>query len=267
MNKSTQKLSELTGGKYVKILPRCNSAILCAMSYLKSFNYKEVQIQNEGGWKTYKTIPKIVGLKIIEVETQDGVIKVEKLSKSPLILCEPAGYITSNEKNAKLIRAKTDFLILDISGSIGKDYIKKFDADIVVCSFGNNKPICLGYGGFFATNNEKIYSSLKDLFECFKVSDIEKELLKKLEKLDEKYIMYEDVKRKVVKELKNNLKVKDSEIVYSENGINVFVKFGNESQKKKVEEYLKKENIPFLMCSQYHRLNKDGISVEIKRIN
>lgn len=262
MNKSTQKISDLTGCKYVKLLPRCNSAILCAMDYLKRTNYKEVQIQNEGGWKTYKTIPKIVGLKIVEVETENGVIDVNKLSKSPLILCEPAGYITSNEKNAKLVRAKTDFLILDISGSIGKDYVKKFDADIIVCSFGDYKPLDIGYGGFFATNNEKIYSSLKDLFECFKINDIEKELVDKLGKLDEKYKIYEDVKKKVVKELKKI----NVESIYDKNGINVFVKYGNESQKKKVEEYLKKENIPFLVCPEYHRLNKEGISVEVKRL-
>src|SRR3989344_1500511 len=264
MNKSMLKISELTGCKYIKLLPRCNSAILCAMDYLKKSGFSEVQIQNEGGWKTYKTIPKIVGLKIVEVETENGVILLDKLSKSPLILCEPAGYITSNEKNAKLVRAKTDFLILDISGSIGKDYVKKFDADIVVCSFGDHKPLDLGYGGFFATNDEKIYSSLKDLFECFKTNDIEKELLKKLDKLDERYVIYEDVKKKVIADLKKDLKMKNEDVVYSENGINVFVKYGNENQKKKVEEYLKKENISYLVCPEYHRLNKEGISIEIK---
>ena len=224
--------------------------------------YEKVQIQNEGGWKTYKTIPKIVGLKIVEVGTENGVIDVDKLSKSPLILCEPAGYITSNEKNVKLIRAKTDFLILDISGSIGKDYIKKFDADIVVCSFGDYKPLGIGYGGFFATNNEKIYSSLKELFECFKTNIDEKELLEKLEKLDSKYKMYEVVKKKVIKDIEKI----GVELIFDKNGINIFAKIKSENEKKMVDEYLKKENIPFLNCPEYHRLNQKGISIEIKRM-
>ena len=266
MNKSTKKISEFTGCKYVKIMPRCNSAILCAMDYLKKYGFNEVQIQNDGGWKTYKTIPKLVGLNIVEVETENGVIDVDKLSKidskKALLLCEPAGYITSNEKNAKLIRAKTDFLVLDISGSIGKEYIKKFDADIIVCSFGNHKPVGLGYGGFFATNNEKIYSSVKEMFECFRVSDLEKELLEKLDGLYEKYKMYDDVKGKVL----NELKKMNVESVSDKNGINIFVNIQNEKDIKKVEDYLKKEKIEFIKCPLYYRLNKEGISVEVKRM-
>jgi len=70
-----QKIKKMTGCEYVKILPRCNSAILISMSVLKKMGYKEICIQDQGGWNTYKTLPLVFDLKINELKTDYGIIR------------------------------------------------------------------------------------------------------------------------------------------------------------------------------------------------
>ena len=203
----------------------------------------------------------VFDLKINELKTDYGIIRdCKSIDNKPLILCEPAGYITSHEGKESDIRENSKFLILDISGSIGKNYVKNFNADIIICSFGEHKPLDVGHGGFFATNDKKIYYAAKDLFEAFKVQDFEKEVLDKLNNLDKKYENYERIKKRIVQDLQKE----KIQLVYG--GINVFAKFKNKDQQRLIERYLDKHSIPYLMCPKYHRVNEEGISIEIKRM-
>jgi hypothetical protein len=222
------------------------------MYVVKRFKGK-LQIPDQGGWLTYQKFPKIFDLDTEEIKTDIGLIN--KCSGA-VLFCNPAGYFA--EQNLKFIRKKSDLMILDVSGSIGKDTA---NADIVIGSFGHGKPVNLGTGGFFATNNKDYYDCAKELFPAMQFSGNAEELLLKLNNLNERYKMYEHYRSKIMSDL-GHLDI----IHRNKRGINVVVRYGNVKEREEIIDYCHKNMFEYTECPRYIRVLDSAISIEVKRL-
>jgi len=264
MKQILEKLQQLTGCKYIQLTERGNNSLLIALTLAKNFLDKEnVLIQNEGGWITYKQYPKKIGLNIIEVKTNYGLIDLNDLEdkadeNSVLLINSTPGYVAFEDmqKVQDACKRKNCFLINDVSGSIGTENAKF--GDIIFGSFGRWKPVNLEYGGFIAANNDKYYEEFDaSYFDEHKYDELmEKlnELPKRLEKLQEK-------RKKILEDLQS------FEIVHKKSqGINVIIKFDDDETKKRIIDYCKENNLEFTECPRYIRIKEPAISIEVKRI-
>ncbi|MBW2995570.1 hypothetical protein KY312_04415, partial [Candidatus Woesearchaeota archaeon] len=194
MQGTIEKLKKLTGCSFIKLLNSGDAAILCALYVVKRRNIK-LQIPDQGGWLTYQRFPNIFDLDVEEIKTDYG--RIKQCSEAVLV-CNPAGYFA--EQDLKYIRKKSKLMILDASGSIGKE---TGDADIVIGSFGEWKPVDLGTGGFFATNNRDYYDCAKELFPALKFEGDHDLLLKKLNNLSNRYKLFDYYHWKIKDDLKH----------------------------------------------------------------
>ena len=145
-------------------------------------------------------------------------------------------------------------VILDVSGCIGSNFYDGNYADIIVCSFGKWKPINLGYGGFISMNffEENYLKFDKSHYRA---------LYEKLVNLKNRYQFYEKINKKIKNELKQfSILHKDSK------GINVIVEFKDEEEKNNIISYCEKNKYEFVECPKMIRVNRDAISIEVKRL-
>lgn len=264
------KLRELTGHEHVKLTKSGNSAIFLAFQIAKQTGKTQLMIPDQGGWITYETFPKKVGLKIIRIKTDYGVIDLEDLeqkadSESALILPGLAGYMAEQplEKISKICKAKNCMFIEDTAGSFGNENLCKGKfSDLIVGSFGKWKPINLHYGGFISTNNNELFEIDSNLFEIMKFDDSKLgELNKKIDEIGQRVKFLRETCEKV------KLELSGFEIVHKNQlGIVVVVKFDNQEDKQKIIKYCKHNNYEYTLCPRYIRINDDAISIEIKRL-
>ena len=261
--KVIQKLKSLTGCTYVRLTNRCNTAILASLHAAKQILEEkeiipDVTIQDQGGWITYKQYAEKLKLPVHKVKTEAGLIKHMDHEKI-FLLAEPAGYYVKQDL-IKEIRKNSKFLMLDVSGSLGKSYIKKYKADVVVGSFSHGKPVDFGYGGFFATNKRKLLNLAKDHLKPF-AKDNYDELYDKLKNLKSKYKYYDKIRKEIINDLKY------FKVLYpKKDGINIIVACNNEMELIAIKNYCEKNNLPYTECPRYIRYNGLGISIEIKRL-
>jgi len=252
MQEVIEKLKQLTGCNFIKLLNSGDSAILCSLYVVKRLNMK-LQIPDQGGWLTYQKFPKIFDLDVEEIKTDFGLIK--KCSGAVLV-CNPAGYFA--EQDLKFIKKKAKLMILDVSGSIGKD---TGNADIVIGSFSEWKPADLGTGGFFATNNRDYYDCAKELFPALKFEGDHDLLFKKLNNLNARYKMFDNYHWKIKKDLEY------FDIIHrNKRGINVVVRYNNENEREKIIDYCNKHGYEYTECPRYIRVLDSAISIEVKRL-
>ena len=164
-------LQKFAGHGYISLTTRGNTAIFAALLAAHKVNpeRKTVLIPDQGGWLTYKTYPGKLGLDVVEVQTDDGIIVLDDLqmrAKGALcfIYANPAGYIAvqPSKEIYKICNKENCMFIEDVCGTIGTEYCKGSEADILVCSFGRWKPINVGYGGFVSFKEEKYYDAVQE---------------------------------------------------------------------------------------------------------
>ena len=173
MNKAKilEKLKKLTGHRYVLLTSRGNSAIYIAACLARRFNpKKDFLIPDQAGWLTYKQFPAKLKFSVREMKTDSGVIDLGLKLKdvSAVLYQNPAGYFAEQPMKEiyKLCKGKC-IVIVDVTGSVGTDMCNGSYADIHVCSFGEGKPVNLGYGGFISFNNKEYLDFINDsLKEC-----------------------------------------------------------------------------------------------------
>lgn len=268
MKEAKELIRKITNMKYIELTSRGNTAIFsalyCARKLSKS---KKVLIPDQGGWFTYKKYPLYLELEIEEVKTNYGLIDLKDLKKKIKGACcflysNPAGYFAEQDiKEIYDICKGKCLVILDVSGSIGKKDYSKY-CDIMIGSFGDDKPVNLGYGGFVGTNNKDNFEKPKEIFNLTIFdSKYLKELENKLKSLRERYQYYEKINKKI----KNDLK--KYEIIHEDkDGINVAVKFKDKKRKDEIISYCKRNNYPFRICPFYIRVKEKAISIEVKRL-
>jgi hypothetical protein len=240
-------LCRLLGRKAV-LVESGDHAILEALKVAKT----RVLLQDQGGWLTYRDYPKRCGLEIVFLKTVDGYLSAEELQKhvqkdDVLLLNSMPGYVALQDNVDELFSVTKNagaLLINDCSGSIGTGVAKV--GDVLLCSFGKDKPVNVGYGGCITVDT-------KETFDFSKKGD----LTKKLGQLSGRLEFLTKMNREIKKDLENfNIVHKDK------TGINVIIK-GN---KEEVINYCKKNKYPFTLCPRYIRISVEGVSVEVKRL-
>jgi hypothetical protein len=263
MQQVSEKLKELTGNKYIQLTEKGNESVLIALTLAKDLDKEKVLIQDQGGWITYKQYPEKLGLEIIELKTNYGLIDLNDLEdkadeNSVLLINSTPGYAAFEDmqKIADICKKKKCLLINDVSGSIGTEIAKI--GDIVFGSFGRWKPINLEYGGFIATNNDGYYQEFEaSYFDEHKYDD----LLEKFKELPSRLKKFEEARKKILDEL-SSFKI----IHKDKDGINVIVKFVDDEVKQIIIDYCKENKLEFTECPRYIRIKEPAISIEVKRL-
>jgi uncharacterized protein YeeX (DUF496 family) len=256
-----QSLAGLSGKRFAWLTRRCNDSIKTALDLAKSRGKTKVLIQDQGGWMLYYQYPKKIKMEILELKTDCGQMDLADLEskadeKSVLLLNSMPGYI-AYEQNMKKIsdicKNKGVMLINDATGSLASPV--STIGDIIVGSFGHWKPVDAGFGGFIASDEDL---NLKD----FSFDDEKMNLLdEKIRKVKERVMMLVELNRKIKSELKGfDIIHKDIE------GFNVAVRFGDESEKKRIIDYCEKNKHEYTLCPRYIRVKDNAVSIELKRL-
>ena len=256
-----QKIKDLTGKEFFQFTSSGNEAIDNALDLAKQLGKTTVLIPDQAGWIHYLKAPGKFGLKTVEVKTNDGLIDLEDLKEkanenSVLLTCSMPGYFAMDDIEAiyKICKEKDCLLINDASGSIGTEKAKV--GDLILCSFGKDKPLNAEYGGILATDEEDYFVKLKwTQVDQAKLSLIQE----KLEYLPERLKFLKQRAKQITEDLK------DYDLVFNE-GINVMVKYKNEKTKNKIIGYCNENGLQYTECPRYIRLNTNAISIEVKRL-
>ncbi|MCK5107680.1 MAG: hypothetical protein KAQ83_03055 [Nanoarchaeota archaeon] len=253
------ELRHIIKKKHIFLVDRGNSAIKVALKTAQKLGNSKVYIPDQGGWMTYRQFPKKFGLEQEEIKTDYGLIKSNNLKKleGVLLYQSLAGYFA--EQDVKGIRKKfKGLIILDVC-----NLSKKVDlhSDILIGSFGQAKVVDLGYGGFIATDDDRIAEQID--IKGVEFADVY------FEKLVDKLLMA----KKRLKQLCNTSKkvkkdLKKFKIIHKDKkGINVIVKFSNEEEKGKIIDYCSEKEYEYTLCPRYIRVNEEAVSIELKRLS
>ena len=269
-SKVKNKILNLTGHSNVEITIRGNTAIAAALSVFAEGDI--ILIPEEGGWLSYKTLPKKQGLQEIEVKCNDAVIdlidlqdKLLKLKPSAFLYENPGGYFA--EQNAeeiyRICKENHCLVIMDVSGCIGTSLCKGDYADIIVGSFGEWKLIEAHVGGFVSSNNLNLLNKM-NLIKLSNNEDLKK-INQKIDELPERIKSLLTIRKKVIADLSSN--GFSNNIIHPTGlGFVVVVAFSNEAEKEKLVSYCKENILEWTECPRYIRVNRKAISIEIKRI-
>ena len=260
-----KQLIEFTGCSNIKIVKNGNKAILYALRIAKRLGKINIFIQDQGGWITYYQYPKRLNLEIIKLKTNFGLIDKHELAsklddKSVLLINSMPGYLALENMSdiAAICRENKSMIINDISGSIGTDNAKF--GDIVVCSFGKDKPINYGDGGFIGVKDS-------DYFDIIEMQEISAGagLADRIKTLDNRLADINAIRVQLLADL-ISLGFQEKLIHPSRHGINIAVRFADETEKERVINYCNKNNVEYTICPRYIRVECDAVSIEIKRL-
>ncbi|MBN2111856.1 DegT/DnrJ/EryC1/StrS family aminotransferase [Candidatus Woesearchaeota archaeon] len=262
MEEVIEALKALTGKKKVILTRRGNKAIKFSLRALRDLGKTKVLIQDQGGWITYAQYAKELGLGLIEIKTNYGLIDVNDLkskanSKSILLINSMPGYFAFQDMReiAEISKKAGAAIINDASGSIGNENARI--GDIIVGSFSKWKPVDAGYGGFIATN-EDYFGDMPSVFS----ENFTARLEEKIKSLNQRVKFLKSAAKKVKTDLKS-FKI----IHKSHEGFNVVVKFSNDEEKEKILNYCGKNNLEYTLCPRYIRVNDNAVSIEVKRLD
>ncbi len=272
-NQVKAKLTALTSHNFIEITTRGNAAIAAALAILPKG--KKVIIPEEGGWLSYQTTPKKLGLEILSLRCNDCKIDLRDLSNllikgdcSAIIYQNPGGYFAEQPMAEiyKLCREKNCLVILDVSGSIGTKLCDGSYADVLVGSFGEWKLVEAKVGGFISCNDPELFEKIQKRAELLDSRNDLKVILEKLNALDERIEFLFKRRKQVI------LDLLPYNIVHEDDfGLVVVIKYPlDKSKAEKVKEsvikYCQLNFLEWTECPRYIRINKPGISVEIKRL-
>lgn len=176
--KAKKALREVIGHGHVELLSSCDAALLLVSKVLQG----PIMVPDQGGWKGFRTVPRLFGLEVRELRTRTGLIEVESLAsvlkkKKPaaLLITSFAGYIA--EQSVKEIhdvcQEEGVILIEDASGAIGDERLGKAEnADIIIGSMGAPKILNLYSGGFVSTNNRGLLDNSRELIRACRINPV-----------------------------------------------------------------------------------------------
>ncbi len=177
-----EKIQELTGHEYIKLVNSGNSAILAVMNALEG----PFILPDQGGWSGLKKIAKILNKNVFFIPTEKGIIYPDLLEEylkqlsvqpSALFITSFAGY-TAEQPLKELYEVCSEngvLLVEDASGSIG-DPLKKLcngeHAHIIIGSTGSPKIVNVGNGGFISTDKNEIFQKSGFLLKTLKADPV-----------------------------------------------------------------------------------------------
>ncbi len=261
------ELQLLTSHKHITLTTRGDAAIKAALSLLPKD--KTLLIPEEGGWLSYRKLPKELHLPVEEVACNDSCInladlKNKLLSKkcSALLYQNPGGYFAEQPMKEiyTLCNKYNCLVIMDVSGSIGTPLCDGNYADILVCSFGKWKLVEAHTGGFISCKERTLFEHMKNVNVLGDEEKLKK-IFTKLTELPQRISFLLDKKAKIISDLK------EYTILHKEDlGFVVVIPFSSENEKDKIIHYCEHEKMPYTICPRYIRLNRPAISIEIKQI-
>ena len=248
-------IKELTKYQYISLEKRCNHAIKKALKQAKEKGFTRLFIPDEGGWITYKQFGEKLKFEIVTIKTNRGIIdpsSVQLTSTDVLILHSLAGY-HSVQPCEKIRQVCDKTKALFIEDCCGAPQLEHF-GHILVCSFGKGKPINYGQGGFYATNDESLFSP--STIESY-ISD---ELYTKITQVQKHLDLFYN-KREELRQL-----FTEYEPIGDEYAIVLIIPFETDEQKNHIIEKANIARIEYEECPRYIRTNSQAISLEIKRL-
>jgi len=254
-----EELKKLSGKKFVKLTESGDHAILSILKFAKSLGKERVILQDQGGWLTYRDYAKKAGLQFVEMKTDYGVIILDELKKhldekSVLLVNSLSGYIAEQPMQEIYDLCTEKVLVVnDISGSIGTELAKI--GDIVLCSFGKDKPINCHYGGFIGYDNEAW--SFEGEFDEKQRGELERHVGMLAERRKKLLSIAEKIKKTL----------SEHDIIHpNRNGLNVAIKYKDELEKKRLTDYADSLGVPYALCPRYIRVNAQAVCFEVKRL-
>lgn len=256
-----QELRELTKKKHLFVVKSGDHAIKYTLRLVKQLG-KQLLIQDQGGWLTYMQFAEKNHLPLEEVKTYFGLVlpvSLEEHHNKAFLINSMPGYAALQEMQpiASLCAKNQLVLINDVSGSIGT--AQATVGDILLGSFGKDKPLNLHQGGFIATNNEEFARFFEAHADPYRLD--EAAFAAEVRQLNKKRERWAKLRSKVVKQLEN------FRIIHPhEEGINVIVAYVDDFEKKKLIKYCDRKKYPYTECPRYIRVLENAISIELKRI-
>ncbi len=260
-----RQIRQLTGHMFITLTDRGNAAISAALA-LTAQN-KKILIPAEGGWIHYKKAPKQLGLAYEEVACDDAKINLKDLQRKltlgifgTFLYQQPGGYFAEQpaEDIFRLCKKHQCLVIMDVSGALGTPLCSGANADILVASFGEEKLVNAGVGGFISSKN----SLTENFSHGNKLSQEDLHRIQEaLEKLPQRIAFLQEKRKKIIEDLKEFRVIHPKDF-----GFVVLVKFYTLQEKEKLIAYCKENNLPWTECPRYIRLNTPAISIEVKRL-
>src|SRR3989338_513434 len=262
-------LRKHTRHEFVALTPKGNASVYAAFETVRQLSQQNVVlIPDQGGWVTYRQIPRKMKMLAFEYKTDYGVLDAKGLplhlqNVNSLIYSNPAGYYADQQSQEIYKECSQRFpVIMEVSGCLGSETCDGRHADIMIGSFGKWKPISIGTGGFISFKAEEAYKAFLERKE-HKEPSIEEtklhDLYAKLEAAPSIYKRYYEAVQQIKKDLGN------FEVLHPKSqGINVIVKFNTEDEKKLLVQYCEKNKYEYKLCPRYIRVNENALSIEVK---
>lgn len=237
-----------------KLVKNGNRAILYSLKIARNLGMKKVLIQDQGGWITYRQYPKKLKIELAELKTDYGLIDLADLEKKAssetvLLVNSMPGYhaLEGMKQIEKVCNKKGCMIINDISGSIGTE--NENIGDIIVCSFGKDKPVSLGEGGMISADSK--------LLSGIDIEEVDLDISGRMNSLKQRLDKINNIRNKILNDLN------DYEIIHPDkHGINIIVR----NQKEKIINYCNSNNLEYTICPRYIRVDCDAVSIELKKL-
>lgn len=257
-----------------------NSANSCLLTIVQSLP-EPVLVADQGGWNGFIKSCEIFEKKVCKIETDYGLINIDKLDQyfkentvKSFYITSLAGYTAQQPLNeiCDLCNTHDVVLIVDISGSIGDENLIKY-GDIQVASTGSPKIVNIENGGIINKYTDRIKLN-KHLLKTFKADKITcagiNNEIKKAVKIEEKTIKANTYLKNI---LKNELSKNSTyNIIHPEYyGLNTIITA--ESKKKaKILAYNIRQRIKInrniiTTGPSYNRMKTASINIEIKNLD
>ncbi|OED30623.1 hypothetical protein [Methanosphaera sp. WGK6] len=274
-------IKELLPSKEIHILNSANSAIFTVVEALP----EPIVIPDEGGWNGLQRSAKILNKETHEITTEDGLINLKELSNyfnendvGSLYITSLVGYTKEQplKEISELCNLHDVILIVDISGSIGDDYLSNTAyADIQVSSTGSPKIVNVENGGFINNITQKIKFN-NHLLKTFKADNITcagiiEEIPYAKINLEKTIKATAYLKNKLIEELESD---KIHDIIHKDgHGINIIISEESKSKAKqlsfKIREKLEISNNKSIITTgpNYNRLKRPCVCIELKNLD
>lgn len=274
---ASDKIQDLLGGENTHILNSANSCLLVIAQKIE----EPILVADQGGWKGFIKACEIFNKNVEYIQTDDGVINIEKLSNyfdtqdiKSLYITSLAGYTAKQplKEIQELCDLHKVLLVVDISGSVGDEELYNY-GDIQVSSTGSPKIINIENGGFINDITGRIEFD-KHLLKTFKADHItcsgianEIDKAKYIEEKTVKANMY--LKNKLIKHLIND---EIHNIIHPDSpGLNTIITMESKSKAKRlaynIRQKLSMKKSIVTVGPNYNRIKKASIIIEIKNLD
>ena len=257
--KVAEMLRQLTSHEYLTVVDSGDAAIKAAVEL-----FNVILIPEEGGWLSYKKLPKSYD----EVKCADSKINLKYLKQklqagryNALLYQNPGGYF-AEQPAQEIYQLCSSFgckVILDVSGALGTKLCNGNYADILVGSFGSWKLADAGAGGFISARDKKVFEQLK----AAALSDgaLLQKIARKLVCLNARIEFLSNKRKKIINDLFG------FKVIYpGDLGFVAVIAVADEQEKENLISYCVKEELEWTECPRYIRVNRQAISIEVKRL-